>query len=143
MRVLVIVKANAAYEAGQLPSEQLLNEMGKYNADLVEAGILLAGEGLHPSSKGKRVRALGAQRSVVDGPFSETKELVSGFWIWQVASMDDALEWAKRVPTPEGEEMVLELRPLFETAEYGDAMTPEQQAQEEKLRVAVAERAKP
>lgn len=141
MRVLVIVKANAASEAGQMPSEQLLDQMGKYNAELVSAGIMLGGEGLHPSVKGKRVRVSAAQSSVIDGPFADTTQLVSGFWIWQVASMEEALEWARRVPAPRGETMELELRPIFETADF-DAMTPEQQAQEETLRATLAERAR-
>ena len=131
MRVLVFVKANKESEAGQMPDQKLLTEMGNYNEQLVKAGIMLAGEGLHPSSKGKRVRFAGGKRSVIDGPFAETKELIAGFWIWQVKSMDEAVEWLKRAPFQEGE---VEIRPVFETEDFGDAMTPELRAQEERLR---------
>ena len=119
MRVMVIVKATKSSEAGILPSEQLLAEMGKFNETLVKAGILLAGEGLHPSSKGKRVKFAGGKRTVTDGPFAETKELVAGFWLWQVKSMDEALEWVKRCPDPmPGEQAVMEIRPVFEADDF-------------------------
>jgi hypothetical protein len=142
MRVVVFVKANKDTEAGVMPSEQMLTEMGNYNEELVKAGIMLAGEGLHPSSKGARVKFSGAKRSVVDGPFTETKELVAGFWIWQVRSMDEAIEWAKRCPNPTGEESVLELRPVFEAEDFGAEFTPELRAQEERLRAEMESRKK-
>ncbi len=126
MRVMVIVKATKNSEAGEIPSEKLLNEMGKFNEELVKAGIMQSGDGLHPSSKGKRVKLTTSGRSVVDGPFSETKELVAGFWIWKVKSMDEAVEWASRCPDPmPGEEGVLEIRPLFEMDDFGENATPE------------------
>ncbi len=131
MRVLVAVKANADSEAGKMPSERELAEMGKFNEELVKAGIMLAGEGLHPSSRGKRVRFSGKQKTVVDGPFAETKELVAGFWIWQVRSMDEALEWLKRAPFQDAE---VELRPIFEADDFGAELTPELRAREERLR---------
>jgi hypothetical protein len=135
MKVMVIVKATKNSEAGIMPSEQLLTEMGNYNEELVKAGIMLAGDGLHPSAKGKRVRFSGAQRTVVDGPFAETKELIAGFWIWQVRSMAEAVEWARRCPAPmPGEESELELRPIFDAADLGEAYTPEVQAQEDRIR---------
>jgi hypothetical protein len=134
MRVVVFVKADKDTEEGVMPSEQMLAEMGAYNEELVNAGIMLAGEGLHPSSRGKRVRFSGDSRSVVDGPFSETKELVAGFWIWQVQSMDEAVEWARRCPNPTGAEGVLEIRPVFEAEDFGEAFTPELQEQEARLR---------
>jgi hypothetical protein len=119
MRVMVIVKATKNSEAGILPSEKLLAEMGKFNEELLKSGILLVGEGLHPSSKGKRVTFAGGKRAVIDGPFAETKELVAGFWLWQVKSMDEALEWVKRCPDPmPGEEAVIEIRPLFEADDF-------------------------
>ena len=133
MRVMVIVKANNDSEAGVMPSQQLLTEMGNYNEQLVKAGIMLAGDGLTASAKGARVVFSGKQRTVVDGPFAETKELIAGFWIWQVKSFQEALEWAKRCPNPTGEESVLELRPLFESADFGDQLTPELRAQEDRL----------
>jgi|SRR5215204_4360863 len=132
MRVMVIVKANRESEAGEMPSEQILTDMGKYNEELVKAGVMLAGEGLHPSSKGKRVRFSGVDRTVVDGPFAETKELIAGFWIWKVKSIDDAVNWLKRAPFDGGTE--LEIRPIFETEDFGKEMTPELRAQEERLR---------
>jgi hypothetical protein len=132
MRVMVIVKASRESEAGQMPSQQLLADMGKFNEELVNAGVMLAGEGLHPSSKGKRVRFAGSQRTVVDGPFSETKELVAGYWLWQVASMDDAVEWLKKAPFDGGTEV--EIRPVFEADDFGKEFTPELRAQEERLR---------
>ena len=133
MRVMVIVKASKDSEAGVMPSQQLLTEMGNFNEQLVKAGIMLAGDGLTPSAKGARVVFSGKKRTVVDGPFAETKELIAGFWIWQVKSFQEALEWAKRCPNPTGEESVLELRPLFEAADFGDEFTPELRAQEERL----------
>jgi hypothetical protein len=133
MKVMVIVKANAESEAGVMPSEQILTEMGQYNEELVKAGILLAGEGLHPSSKGVRVKFAGANRTVTDGPFTETKELIAGFWLWQVNSMAEAIEWVKRSPMQESE---LEIRPLFAAEDFGAAFTPELQEQEERIRVA-------
>jgi hypothetical protein len=140
MRVMVIVKADGNSEAGILPSEELLAEMGKYNEELVNAGIMLSGEGLHPSSKGVRVHFSGTQRTVTDGPFTETKELIAGFWLWQVRSMEEAVEWAKRCPNPTGEESVLELRPVFEAEDFGEAFTPELQEQEQRLRDELAAR---
>lgn len=138
MRVMVIVKATKDSEAGVMPSEKLLTEMGKFNEELVKAGVLLAGDGLHPSSRGKRVRFWGGNKSVVDGPFAETKELVAGYWIWQVKSMDEAVEWARRCPDPmPGHEAELEIRPVFEAEDFGAALTPELRAQEERLRAEV------
>jgi hypothetical protein len=138
MRVMVIVKATKSSEAGVMPSEKLLTEMGKYNEELVKAGIMLAGEGLHPSSKAKRVVLGGGKKTVVDGPFTEAKELVAGYWIWQVKSMDEAVEWARRCPDPmPGEEGVLEIRPIFEAEDFGAEFTPELRAQEERLRAEV------
>lgn len=134
MRVMVIVKATKDTEAGVMPTEQELAEMGKYNEELVKAGIMLAGEGLHPSSKGKRILFSGNKRTVVDGPFTEAKELIAGFWLWQVKSMDEAVEWAKRCPNPTRGESVLELRPVFEAEDFGAEFTPELRAQEERLR---------
>jgi hypothetical protein len=131
MRVLVIVKANADSEAGKMPSERELAEMGQFNEELAKAGVMLAGEGLHPSRKGKRVRFEGANKTVLDGPFAETEELVAGFWIWQVRSMDDAVEWLKRAPFRTGE---VELRPIFEAEDFGAALTPELREREERLR---------
>jgi hypothetical protein len=130
---MVIVKASKDSEAGVMPSEQLLTEMGNFNEQLVKAGIMLAGDGLTPSSKGARVVFSGKQRTVVDGPFAETKELVGGFWIWQVKSFQEALEWAKRCPNPTGRESTLELRPLFEAADFGEEFTPELREQEQRL----------
>jgi len=134
MRVMVIVKATKNSEAGVLPDEKLLTEMGRFNEELVKAGIMLAGDGLHPSSKGKRVRFSGGKKTVVDGPFAETRELVAGFWIWQVKSMEEAIEWARRCPDPmPGEDAELEIRPLFEAEDFGAELTPELRAQEERL----------
>jgi hypothetical protein len=136
--VMVIVKATKNSEAGVMPSEKLLAEMGKFNEELVKAGVMLAGEGLHPSSKGKRVRFSGGKRTVVDGPFAETKELVAGFWLWQVKSMDEAVEWVKRCPDPmPGEQAEIEIRPVFEADDFGKEFTPELRAQEERLRAEV------
>jgi hypothetical protein len=133
MRVMVIIKANKDTEAGVMPSEQLLTEMGNFNEELVKAGIMLAGEGLHPSSKGARVRFSGSKRSVIDGPFTETKELIAGFWLWQVKSMDEALEWVKRCPNPTGAESEIEVRQVFEADDFGAEFTPELREQEKRV----------
>ena len=134
MRVMVLVKGDAESESGAMPSEEMLTAMGAYNEELVKAGIMLAGEGLHPSSKGKRVRFSGEQRRVIDGPFAESKELIAGFWLWQVKSMDEAVEWVKRCPNPTGVESEIEIRQVFETEEFGPEMTPELREQEARLR---------
>jgi hypothetical protein len=134
MRVMVLVKADKQTEAGVLPSEKLLTDMMRYNEELVNAGIMLAGEGLHPSSKGARLKFSGSKRTVIDGPFPETKELVAGYWLWQVKSLDEAIEWARRCPNPTGDESVLEIRPVFEADDFGAEFTPELRAQEERLR---------
>jgi hypothetical protein len=131
---MVIVKADKNTEAGIMPSEQLLREMGNYNEELVKAGIMLAGEGLHPSSKGARIEFSGSRRTVVDGPFAETKELIAGYWMWKVKSMQEAIEWAKRCPNPTGEQSVLEIRPVFEAEDFGAELTPELREQEHRLR---------
>jgi hypothetical protein len=138
MRVMLIMKANEDSEAGVMPSEQLLREMGDFNEELVKAGIMQAGEGLKPSSAGKRIRFSGAGSTVVDGPFAETKELVAGFWLWNVKSMDEAVEWAKRCPNPDGTPFEIELRPLFEAEDFGDEFTPELREQEDRLRAEIA-----
>jgi hypothetical protein len=132
MRVMVIVKASKESEAGEMPSEKILTDMGNYNEQLVKAGIMLAGEGLHPTSKGKRVRFSGTNRTVIDGPFPETKELIAGFWLWKVKSMEEALEWLKKAPFDGGTE--IEVRPVFESEDFGKEFTPEARAQEERLR---------
>jgi len=137
MKVMVIVKATKASEAGQMPSQQLLNDMGKFNEELVKAGIMLAGEGLRPSSKGARVRFSGKSRTVIDGPFTETKELIAGFWLWKVSSFQEALDWVKRCPNPHEEECDIEIRPLFEIEDFGDAVTPEIREREARLRAQV------
>jgi hypothetical protein len=134
MRVMVMVKATQQSEAGQMPSTELLAAMGRYNEQLVKAGVMLAGEGLHPSTKGKRVRFSGKARTVIDGPFAETKELVAGFWLWQVKSMEEAIEWARRCPNPMDGESFLEIRPVFEAEDFGAELTPELRAQEERIR---------
>ena len=135
MRCMVIIKATADSEAGVMPSEELLTAMGRYNEELVQAGVMLAGEGLHPSSRGKRVRLSGDQRTVIDGPFAESKELVAGFWLWQVRSMEEAVEWVKRMPNPmPGTEPEVEIRPVFEAEDFGAEFTPELREQEERLR---------
>src|SRR3979490_1472813 len=135
MRFMVIVKATKDSEAGVMPSEKLLAAMGKYNEELVKAGVMLAGEGLQPSSKGKRAKFSGAKRTVIDGPFTETKELIAGFWLWQVRSMDEAIEWAKRCPNPfEEGESEIEIRQVFEADDFGAEFTPELREQEERLR---------
>ena len=138
MRVMVIVKASKESEAGVMPDTKLLADMGKFNEELVKAGVMLAGEGLHPSSRGARVKFSGSTRTVVDGPFAETKELVAGFWLWQVRSMDEALEWARRCPNPHASDSELELRPVFEAEDFGAALTPELAGQEAKLRSQLA-----
>jgi hypothetical protein len=142
MRVMVMVKATKSSEAGVMPSEKMLADMGNFNEELVKAGVMLAGEGLHPSSKGKRVRFSGKDRTVVDGPFAETKELVAGFWILQVRSMDEAVEWIRRCPNPMPEESEIEIRPVFEAEDFGAEFTPELRAQEEKLRQQAEKNAK-
>jgi hypothetical protein len=135
MRFIVIVKATKDSEAGVMPSEKLLAAMGKYNEELVKAGVMLAGEGLQPSSKGKRIKFSGAKRTVIDGPFTETKELIAGFWLWQVRSMDEAIEWVKRCPNPfEEGESEIEIRQVFEADDFGAEFTPELREQEERLR---------
>jgi hypothetical protein len=135
MKVMVMVKATKNTEAGVLPTEKLVSDMGKFNEELVKAGILLAGDGLQPSSKGKRLRFAGGKRTVLDGPFAETKELVAGYWLWEVRSLDEAVEWARRCPDPTpGEESELEIRPLYELDDFGPAFTPELRAREERLR---------
>ena len=140
MRVMVMVKASPSSEAGAMPSAQLLADMGRFNEELVKAGVMLAGEGLHPTSKGVRVRFSGTQRTVVDGPFAETKELVAGFWLWQVRSMEEAIEWARRCPNPMPEDSELEIRPVFEEEDFGAEFTPELREQERRLREEIAAR---
>jgi hypothetical protein len=137
MRFMVLIKADKNSEAGVLPDEQLLTEMGKYNEELVKAGVMLAGEGLHPSSKGARVKFSGAQRTVIDGPFAETKELIAGFWLWQVNSKEEAIEWVKRCPNPMGVESEIEIRQVFEAEDFGAEFTPELREQEERLRAQI------
>jgi hypothetical protein len=139
MRVMAIMKASKESEAGQMPSQALLTAMGRFNEELVKAGIMLDGEGLHPSSKGKRVRFDGSSVSVVDGPFAESKELVAGFWMWKVASMDEAVAWAKRCPNTDGAHTEIELRPVFEAEDFGADFTPELRAQEDRLREQAAQ----
>ena len=142
MRVMVLVKANERSEAGVMPSAKLLTEMGNYNEELVKAGIMLAGEGLHPSSRGKRIRFSGTNRTVVDGPFVETKELMAGYWLWQVKSMDEAVEWLKKCPNPHNEESEVEIRPVFEAEDFGAEYTPELREQEQRLREQIEARQK-
>ena len=135
MRVMVLVKANKESEAGVMPSEKLLSEMTDFNEELVKAGVMLAGEGLHPSSKGVRVAFSGSERKVIDGPFAETKELVAGFWVWQVKSLDEAIEWVKRMPNPDGgTEGEIEIRPVFEADDFGEELSPELREREQRLR---------
>ena len=134
MRVMVIIKANEESEAGVPPSEELLTQMMNFNEQLANAGIMLAGEGLHPSSKGKRVRISGANRLVIDGPFAETKELIAGFWLWKVKSLEEAIEWVKRCPNPSNTETEIEIRQVFETDDFGAELTPELRKQEDRLR---------
>ena len=140
MRVMVIIKADKDTEAGVLPDEKLLRDMGNFNQELVEAGIMLGGEGLRPSSDGVRVKFSGDRRTVVDGPFAETKELIAGYWLWQVKSMDEAIEWVKRCPNPTGAESTVEIRPIFEAEDFGEAFTPELREQEERLRAKIEEK---
>lgn len=143
MRVMVMVKATKNSEAGMPPTQELMEAMGKFNEELVEAGVLLAGEGLHPSSKGKRVRFLKGERLVVDGPFAETKELVAGFWLWQVMSMHEAVEWVQRCPSPmPGEESEIEIRPVIEADDFGEEFTPEMRVQQAMLRAELERREK-
>ena len=140
MRVMVLVKATKESEAGVMPSQKLLSDMGKFNEELVKAGVMLAGEGLHPTSKGARVEFSGDKRNVTDGPFMETKELIAGFWLWQVKSMEDAIEWVKRCPNPHNEDSEIEIRPLFESADFGEELTPELKEQEKRLREQLSKR---
>ncbi len=142
MRVMVLVKATKDSEAGVMPSTELMAAMGDFNEQLVKAGVMLAGEGLHPSARGKRVQFSGSRRTVVDGPFAETKELVAGFWLWEVKSMDEAVEWVRRCPNPMPGDSEIEIRPLFEAADFGAEFTPELQAQEDRLRAEVDASAK-
>ena len=142
MRVMVIVKATNDSEGGALPDPKMFEEMGNFNEELVKAGIMLAGEGLHPSSKGVRVKFSGTNRVVTDGPFPETKELIAGFWLWKVKSMDEAIEWVKRCPNPMPGESEIEIRPVFEAEDFGDNLTPEARAQEERLRQEIADQQK-
>ena len=135
MRVMVIVKASKESEEGQMPSEKMLTEMGKFNEELVKAGVMLAGDGLHPSSRGKRVRFSGADKTVIDGPFAETKELIAGFWLWKVKSMEEAVTWLKRAPFDGGSEV--EIRPIFEAEDFGKEYTPELRARDEQLRAQI------
>ncbi len=137
MRFMLIVKADANSEAGVMPSQELLTEMGKFNEELVKAGVMLAGEGLHPSSKGARVKFSGSSRTVVDGPFAEAKEFLAGFWLIEVKSKEEAIEWVKRCPNPMLEDSVIEIRPVFEAEDFGAEFTPELQAQEERLRAQI------
>jgi hypothetical protein len=143
MRVMVIVKASKSSEAGVLPSQELLTRMGQYNEELAKAGILLAGDGLHPSSKGVRVHFSGDKRTVVDGPFAETKELIAGFWLWRVHSMEEAIEWVKRCPNPQMEDSDIEIRPLFEAEDFGPEFTDELREQEDRLRAELENRTAP
>jgi hypothetical protein len=136
MRVMVIVKATKESEAGVMPGAELLTAMGKFNEELIKAGVMLAGDGLHPSAKGKRVRFSGSQRTVIDGPFAETKELIAGFWLWQVRSMDEAVEWVRRCPNPMPGDSEIEIRAVFEAEDFGAGITPELREQEERQRAA-------
>ena len=140
MRFMILVKANADSEAGIMPSEELLAAMGKYNEELVKAGVMLAGEGLHPSSRGARVRFAGDRRTVIDGPFAETKELVAGYWLWEVKSKEEAIEWVKRCPNPMPGESEIEIRQVFEAEDFGPEFTPELREQEDRLREQLASR---
>jgi hypothetical protein len=137
---MVLVPADENSERGVMPDEKLLTEMGNFNEELVKAGVMLAGEGLHPTSKAARVRFDGDKRTVIDGPFTESKELIAGYWLWQVRDMDEALEWAQRCPNPTGEESVLELRPVYELEDFGDAVTPEVRERDERLRSQIEEK---
>ena len=138
MRFMVMIKADEDSEAGIMPSDELLTEMGKYNEELVKAGIMLGGEGLHPSAKGKRIEMSGGKRAVVDGPFNQTNELIAGYWLWQVRSMEEAIEWARRCPDPmPGEDAELEIRPVFEAEDFGKEFTPKLREQEDRLRLEI------
>jgi hypothetical protein len=134
MRVVVLIKATEQSEAGEMPSQELLEQMTAFNEELVRAGVMLAGEGLHPSSRGARVEFSGRERKVIDGPFAETKELLAGYWLWQVRSLDEAIAWAKRIPNPTGEHGVVEIRPVFEEGDFGAEFTPELREREGRLR---------
>jgi hypothetical protein len=134
MRVMVLIKATEQSEVGEMPSQELLGQMTAFNEELVKSGVMLAGEGLHPSSRGVRVEFSGRERKVIDGPFTETKELLAGYWLWQVKSMDEAIEWARRIPNPTGEHGVVELRPVFEADDFGEEFTPELREREAQLR---------
>jgi hypothetical protein len=134
MRVMVLIKATEQSESGEMPRQELLEEMTAFNEELVKAGVMLAGEGLHPSSSGARVEFSGSERKVIDGPFAETKELLGGYWLWQVKSMDEAIEWVKRIPNPTGEQGVVEIRPVFEADDFGEEFTPELREREARLR---------
>jgi hypothetical protein len=134
MRVMVLIKATEQSEAGEMPSQELLEQMTAFNEELVKAGVMLAGEGLHPSSRGVRVEFSGSERKVIDGPFAETKELLAGYWLWQVKSMDEAIEWARRIPNPTGEHGVVEIRPVFEAGDFGEEFTPDLREREAQLR---------
>jgi hypothetical protein len=138
MRFMVMIKANKDTEAGVMPETKMLEDMGKFNEELVKAGVMVAGEGLHPSSKGARIRFSGDTRTVIDGPFAEAKELIAGFWIWQVKSKEEAIEWVKRCPNPTGGNSEIEIRQVFETEDFGDALTPELRAQAERLRTEIS-----
>ena len=140
MRFMILIKATKDSEAGVMPSEQLLTEMGKFNEELVKAGVMLAGEGLQPSSKGARVKFSGATRTVIDGPFAETKELLAGFWLWQVKSKEEAIEWVKRCPNPHNEDAEVEIRQIFEIEDFGAELTPQLREQEERLRTTIADK---
>jgi hypothetical protein len=141
MRVMVLIKATEASEGGELPSQELLEQMTDFNEELVKAGVMLAGEGLLPSSKGMRVEFSGAERKVIDGPFAETKELLAGYWLWEVRSMEEAVEWVKRIPNPEGEEAIVEIRPVAEAEDFGEELTPELREREARMRAQTEGRA--
>ena len=142
MRFMILIKADASSESGAMPDQQMLEAMTRYNEELVAAGVMLAGEGLHPSSRGARVRFSGATRTVTDGPFAETKELIAGFWIWQVASLAEAIDWVKRCPNPMAGESEIEIRQIFESEEFGDELTPELRAAEDRMRERIAGQAR-
>jgi hypothetical protein len=142
MRFMILIKATKDSEAGVIPDEKLLTEMGKFNEELVKAGVMLAGEGLHPTSKGARVKFSGKKRTLIDGPFAETKELIAGFWIWQVKSKEEAVEWVKRCPNPHNEETEVEIRQIFEAEDFGAEFTPELREQEERLRADIEKQKK-
>ncbi len=134
MRVMVLIKATEQSEAGEMPGQELLEQMTAYNEELVKAGVILGGDGLHPSDKGVRVEFAGSERKVIDGPFAETKELLAGYWVWQVKTLDEAIEWVKRIPNPTGEHSLVEIRPVFEIDDFGDMLTPELRERDQKLR---------